>query len=102
VVTGIKRPFESLFQTLSQSEKKYRALFEHMEEGVAVYTPIFQGHEMVDYQFFDLNARYATMMGMNREELIERLELISMVLLLILNTIKRWCAVVSREFYCIF
>ncbi|OQA58547.1 MAG: sensory histidine kinase AtoS [Euryarchaeota archaeon ADurb.Bin294] len=63
VVTGFQRPFEILFRNLSHSEKKYRALFENMDEGVAVVDLIKQGDEIVDYRFIDVNSRYASMMG---------------------------------------
>lgn len=70
VVTGLRRPFETLFRNLSKSEKKYRALFENMDEGVAVCELIRHKNDITDYRFIDVNFRYAAMMGLTPEDII--------------------------------
>ncbi|ABD42339.1 multi-sensor signal transduction histidine kinase [Methanospirillum hungatei JF-1] len=70
VVTGLQRPFEILFRNLSKSEKKYRALFENMDEGVAVCELIRHENDITDYRFIDVNFRYAAMMGLTPEDII--------------------------------
>jgi len=70
VVTGLRRPFETLFRNLSKSEKKYRALFENMDEGVAVCELIRHENDITDYRFIDVNFRYAAMMGLTPEDII--------------------------------
>lgn len=70
VVIGLQRPFEILFRNLSKSEKKYRALFENMDEGVAVVDLIKEGDEVIDYRFIDVNSRYASMMGLTPGDVI--------------------------------
>lgn len=72
VVTGFQRPFEILYRDVSQNEKKYRALFNTMDEGIAVFDLIGDEDINPDYRFVDVNYRYASMMGMTAGDLIGR------------------------------
>jgi len=69
VVTGLRKPFDTMFRTLSQSEAKYRTFFNNMDEGVAVFDLVEHGG-IIDYQFVDVNRRYASMMGMRPGDII--------------------------------
>jgi PAS domain S-box-containing protein len=74
IVTGFKRPVESLFKDLAltneaveSSEKKYRTIFENATEGIFQSTP--DGH------FISANQAFARMMGYGSpEELISQIQ----------------------------
>ena len=68
VVTGLRKPFDTMFRTLSQSEAKYRTFFNNMDEGVAVFDLVEHGG-IIDYQFVDVNRRYASMIGKKGTEI---------------------------------
>ena len=69
VVTGLRKPFDTMFRTLSQSEAKYRTFFNNMDEGVAVFD-LVEHDGPTDYKFIDVNRRYASMMGIDPEDII--------------------------------
>ncbi|MDH7571842.1 MAG: PAS domain S-box protein, partial [Armatimonadota bacterium] len=54
---------------LRESEARYRALFEHMTSGVAVYQAVDEGR---DFVFLDMNRAGLEMAGLTREEVIGR------------------------------
>ncbi len=56
-------------QALSESERRFRQLFEHSNSGVAVYEP-FEGGK--DFVFRDINKAVETIEGVNRLQLIGR------------------------------
>ena len=56
VVTGLRKPFDTMFRTLSQSEAKYRTFFNNMDEGVAVFD-LVEHDGPTDYKFIDVNRR---------------------------------------------
>jgi PAS domain S-box-containing protein len=60
-------------QLLSQSEARYRSLFESMSEGFALHEIILddRGHP-IDYRFLDVNRAFETLTGLQRADLIGR------------------------------
>ncbi|HPP77260.1 MASE3 domain-containing protein [Methanospirillum sp.] len=72
VVSGFQRPFEVLYREVSQNEKKYRTLFDTMDEGMAIFDLIDDEDTRPDYRFVDVNNRYASMMGRTPRDLIGR------------------------------
>jgi PAS domain S-box-containing protein len=60
-------------QLLSQSEARYRSLFESMSEGFALHEIILddRGHP-IDYRFLDVNRAFETLTGLLRADLIGR------------------------------
>ncbi|ADC61442.1 ATP-binding protein [Allochromatium vinosum] len=60
-------------QLLSQSETRYRSLFESMSEGFALHEIILddRGHP-IDYRFLDVNRAFETLTGLKRADLIGR------------------------------
>ena len=70
VVTGLEEPFELLFRNLSQSEKRYRALFENIKESIALFELIKKDGKVVDYRFIDVNDHYASMIKINRKDIV--------------------------------
>ncbi|MCK7576180.1 MAG: ATP-binding protein [Chromatiales bacterium] len=58
---------------LSQSEARYRSLFESMSEGFALHEIVLDddGHP-IDYRFLDLNQAFETLTGLKRADLLGR------------------------------
>lgn len=54
---------------LSESERRFRQLFEHSSSGVAVYEPVEEGR---DFVFRDINKAVETIEGVDRSDLIGR------------------------------
>lgn len=73
IVTAIKEPYEMIFCDLSQNEKKFRELFENMNEGVVIYEMIENAGIFVDYLLIDCNTRFSKMVGKPTNEFIGKL-----------------------------
>ena len=60
-------------KALSQSEEKYRALFESIDEGVCTVEVLFDEHEKaVDYRFLEINSAHEAMSGLGRDSIGKR------------------------------
>ncbi|HPI19336.1 MAG TPA: PAS domain S-box protein, partial [Candidatus Kapabacteria bacterium] len=56
---------------LKESEKKYRTLFENMNEAFALHEIILdENNEPVDYRFIEINSVFEELTGLKREEVI--------------------------------
>ena len=51
-------------EALQESEKKYRGLFEHMFEGVAYCSMVFEDGQPTDFIYLDVNRAFATLTGL--------------------------------------
>ncbi|OEH87045.1 hypothetical protein BHU72_01050 [Desulfuribacillus stibiiarsenatis] len=60
-------------QALTKSEEKYRALFDHMQEGVALHEIICnQDGQPIDYRFLDLNNAFEEMTGLRKADVVNK------------------------------
>ena len=73
VETGLRRPYQTLFRELTQSEDRYRMLFDTMTEGFALHEIITdeQGRPC-DYRFLEVNPAFERLTGLKRNDLIGR------------------------------
>ncbi len=60
-------------QERQESDRRYRTLFDSMHEGVAVHRLIFSGGVPETYMLLDVNHRYEEIIGIKREDVINRL-----------------------------
>jgi PAS domain S-box-containing protein len=66
--------FKKAEQALSESEKKYRELYNSMNEGVALHKLIYsETGEPVDYEIIDANPAFETMLNITKSEAIGKL-----------------------------
>ena len=65
IVTGLTKPYDAMFNNLSQSRERYRSLFVHMIDGYASHTN-HSGHEgrPVDYRFLEVNDAFQRLTGL--------------------------------------
>jgi PAS domain S-box-containing protein len=72
-VTGLRRPYQTLFQDLAQRENRYRMLFDNMTEGFALHEIIIDERGRPgDYRFLDVNYAFERLTGLKRTDLIGR------------------------------
>ncbi|URD61867.1 PAS domain S-box protein [Sphingomonas sp. KRR8] len=60
---------ENAVAALRQSEERYRALFESMEQGFCVIEVLFDGDHAVDHRFIELNPAFSVQSGLPQEVL---------------------------------
>jgi PAS domain S-box-containing protein len=73
VETGLRRPYQTLFRELTQSEDRYRMLFDTMTEGFALHEIITDEQGWPgDYRFLEVNPAFERLTGLKRNELIGR------------------------------
>jgi PAS domain S-box-containing protein len=64
---------KKLQNAISESEKKYRLLVEEMYQGLAVHQAIYDKNgNMVDYKFIDMNKSFENMLGIKKEDLLNK------------------------------
>ena len=69
--TRLKKPYETLFRELNESQKKFKSLFEEMTSGVALHEIICDKEgKPIDYLFLDVNSAFEKMTGRNKKDLI--------------------------------
>ena len=56
-----------------QTERRYRALFDTMNEGVALHTLVYSHGIPVNYRLLDVNRSYEEIVGLKREQVINKL-----------------------------
>ena len=62
---------DSAYESLRTSEKKYRSLFENMNEGFAYHQMIFDDfRNPIDYKFLEINNSFEKFTGLKRSEII--------------------------------
>jgi PAS domain S-box-containing protein len=62
-----------LNQALKESEEKYYSLYTSMSEGVALHRVLYnQAGKAVDYIIMDVNPSYEEILGLKREDIIDR------------------------------
>ncbi|MGI6463978.1 MAG: PAS domain S-box protein [Methanobacterium sp.] len=59
-------------KALIKSEKRYRTLYSSMNEGVAIHELIYDDNLPVDYKIIDVNPAFEKILGINKEEVLER------------------------------
>lgn len=64
IVNRMRR--EQMNEALTESEERFRTLFEHMAEGVALHEIVVKDSIPVDYRFIDINPAYETLIGMSK------------------------------------
>lgn len=64
---------KKLQDAISENEKKYRLLVEEMEQGLAVHQAIYDDNgEMINYKFLDMNKSFVQMLGIKKEEFVNK------------------------------
>ena len=58
---------------LSESERRFRGLFENMTEGVALHELVYQGEQAVDYRILEVNAAFEAQTGLSARAVQGRL-----------------------------
>lgn len=60
-------------KALQRSEERYRTLYSSMNEGVAIHEVIYDDNNVpVDYEIVDVNPAYEEILGIKREDVLER------------------------------
>lgn len=73
IETGLIRPYDLLFRNLKMSEEKFKGLYSAMNEGVSLHELIYdQDGKAIDYRIIDVNPAFETILGINREEAVQR------------------------------
>jgi two-component system cell cycle sensor histidine kinase/response regulator CckA len=61
-------------EALQSAEQKYRAMFDHMAEGIALHRIIRDERgQAINYQVTDINPQYETIVGLRRERVLNKL-----------------------------
>ena len=61
-------------EALRESEERFRALFGHMAEGVALHETVYDEHGVpANYRLIEVNASYEKIIGLQRERVVGRL-----------------------------
>ena len=69
-ITNIKQ----IEEALKQSEKRFRTLYESMNEGLCLHEVIYdETGDAIDYRILDVNPRYESILGLNKEDIIGKL-----------------------------
>ena len=86
VKTSLKKPYETLYRELDQSNRKFKSLFEGNISGVALHEIILnRGGDPIDYRFLNLNSAFENLTGLKEEDLIGKT-----VLEVLPNTERYW------------
>ncbi len=56
-----------------QTEQRYKALFDSMQEGVAIHKLVYSGGASENYVLLEVNRRYEEILGFRREDVVNRL-----------------------------
>ena len=60
-------------ETLTDSEQRFRSLFENMNEGVALHTFMFnEEHEIINYRIISVNRTYEKILGLDKDSVLNR------------------------------
>jgi len=71
VVTGLREPYNILYNVLKRSEEKYHSLFTEMLNGFAYHKVITDNSgKSVDYVFLEVNDAFERLTGLRRNEII--------------------------------
>ncbi len=66
-IIGVSRNIQErkkIEESLKESERKFRTLFENMTEGVALHEVIYDGDKAIDYRIIDINPAYEKHTGL--------------------------------------
>jgi PAS domain S-box-containing protein len=86
VRTSLKKPYETLYREIDESEKKFKSLFEEMSSGVALHEIILNKvGKPIDYRFLDINSAFDELTGLTGKDLIGKT-----VLQVLPNTEEYW------------
>ncbi len=73
IVTGLASPYNLLYHRLSESERRYRTLFNNMTEGFALHEIVTDEEgRPTDYRFVEVNPAFEDMIDLGRDEIVGR------------------------------
>lgn len=86
VRNSLKKPYETLFRELDQSNKKFQSLFEKNISGVALHEIVLSSDgKPIDYRFVNFNFAFENLTGLKRNDIIGKT-----VLEVLPNTESHW------------
>ncbi|MCX5971370.1 MAG: GAF domain-containing protein, partial [Coprothermobacterota bacterium] len=64
VVTGMRAPYALIYRNLTQSEKRYRSLFDNMLEGVSYCRLVMENGQARDWVYLEVNRAFERLTGL--------------------------------------
>ena len=73
VESGIRRPFDLIFRNLAVSERKFRSLFDNMNDGLALHSMIYdENGTPVDYMIKEVNPHFEEILDLPASKVLNR------------------------------